>query len=766
MPQHISTFPVFEIEGVENAPTGWVELTGNAARPPREARPAHPDDVAIVLRTSGSTSHSKTVPVKHSNLAAAAQNAAELFELTHNDRCLNLMPLYHGHALYTVLTVSLFSGSSVICMRQFDVETFFRWLVALRPTWYSGSYTFHHSIAAHARAYKEQIANASLRFTRTASGRLAPEIAAELEGVMGVPLLQTYACSEASVIAGNPLPPRQRKLDSVGLPVTEAVKVIGSNGEQKAQSEIGEIAIRGANVFDGYENDAAANASSFLNGWFRTGDEGFFDSDGYLFLTGRIKEIINRGGQKVTPSEVDDALLAHPKVRLAATFPLSHPTLGEEVAAAVVLAPGQTVPAEALSEFVRERLAGFKAPRQIVFVDEIPKGPTGKVERHKLAVAFGLDGSGSAAEGSREPNGDAVPSASRAPTELEAHLSTLWAKALGLDHVGLDDDFFLLGGDSLQAVELFLGVEKAFGQRLPRSVLFEAGTVSEMARRIEAAVPSSCLVPMQTSGNRPPFFCVHGGTGHVLNFRDLARHLGPSQPFYALQAEGLDGSSTLHFRTEDMAAHYLEEIRKVQPSGPYYLGGFSFGGRVAFTMARQLRDMGEEVGLLALLDPYSRFGRLRVPTGTWLERQWEVVRGLSPGAVPKYVWRRARRFTAREAVRARLWAMGPAYRYYANRAGGLPRFLRRPDDALHLARESYRAEPYGGNAVLFQAELNIRTPDDAHAGWHQLVKGGLEVYPNGVPPSRDHGGTLRAGAGARTHGPSERRKKLTGISII
>ena len=725
--QHLN-LPVFRVEGDPEAPAGWVTLSGETDRPPREAEPVRPDDIAVLFRTSGSTSHSKTVPTLHRHFRAAVGNVAALFEQTAADRCLNLMPLFHQHGLSTALSVPLSAGGSVICMADFDIETFFRWLVVLRPTWYSGSYTFHHAVAAHAADYREYIEGASLRFARTASGRLEPEIAEQLETSLGIPLLQTYACSEASIIAGNPLPPRQRKLGSVGMPITESVVILDADGTQLPSGETGEVSIRGPNVFEGYENDATANAAAFANGWFRTGDEGYFDDDGYLFLTGRIKEVINRGGEKVTPSEVDAALLAHPAVRQASTFAVPHPTLGEEVAAAVVLEPDGDVSAEALSGFVRERLAGFKAPRRIVFADEIPLGPTGKVQRRLLAAAFGLDGDGSAAG---TGNGSAA-GAERAASEIEARLAALWADALGLDHVGLDEDFFLLGGDSLQAVELFLRVEKAFGQRLPRSVLFEAGTVSAMARHIAAAVPSSCIVPIQPEGVRSPFFCVHGGTGEVLNFRDLAKHLGPDQPFYAIQASGLDGAmgpSGPLVRVEDIAAHYIGEMKKVQPSGPYYLGGFSYGGRVAFVMARQLRAAGERVDLLALLDPYSRMGRLREPLKPWLGSQWQVMRSLGAPAVPGYLWRRMRRFSARWSERGRLLGLRLALRHYRGREEALPGFLRRPEDVLSLARDSYRPEPYAGSAVLFQAERNIRTPADAHAGWRELVQGGLEVYP-------------------------------------
>ena len=224
--------------------------------------------------------------------------------------------------------------------------------------------------------------------------------------------------------------------------------------------------------------------------------------------------MINRGGQKITPTEVDEKLLAHPEVDQAATFPVPHPTLGEDVAAAVVLKPKATLREEALSRFLLERLAAFKVPRRLLFVEDIPKGPTGKVQRHILAAAFGL--------ADAPARRDAADSAEdRQPTPLEKTLQALWARSLGLQTIGLRENFFQAGGDSLKAVELFLEIEKRLGRRLPRAILFEAGTVSEMARYIsDADEPSPCLVPIQPEGNLPPFFCVHDQDGHVLITQD------------------------------------------------------------------------------------------------------------------------------------------------------------------------------------------------------------------------------------------------------
>jgi thioesterase domain-containing protein/acyl carrier protein len=485
---------------------------------------------------------------------------------------------------------------------------------------------------------------------------------------------------------------------------------------------VGEVVARGEAVFDGYENETTPTGAGFTDDWYRTGDLGYIDADGYLFLTGRSKELINRGGQKITPNEVDDALLEHPDVQVAATFPISHPTLGEEIVAAVVLKRGAVLSEETLSRFLRARLAPFKVPRRVLFVSEIPRGPTGKVQRHTLAAAFGLSGE-------TKPPGVTQSVDNRSPTPLEAKLQALWAKSVGLEAVGLHDNFFMLGGDSLQAVDLFLKIENEIGRRLPRAILFETGTVAEMANHIEADAPSRCLVPIQPKGDRPPFFCVHDQNGHVLNFRDLARHVGTAQPFYGIQARGLDGEEVPFTQVDHMAAHYVSEIRKIQPVGPYFLGGYSFGGRVAYVMAQQLRATGEEVALLALFDTYYVAGNRHVSVRQWLARHRERMSRLSPSEIPAYLALRIRSLTAmlKVSLRSRLFAL--AWRYCESRSSPIPRFLRQPAAANDIIRRNIHLQPYDGSAVLFRAELPALMHPDVHDGWRKLIKGGLEFRP-------------------------------------
>jgi acyl-CoA synthetase (AMP-forming)/AMP-acid ligase II/thioesterase domain-containing protein/acyl carrier protein len=714
--------PVLEMERTDTRVAGMIDLraTAPAGTPARPGR-ARPEDLALVLPTSGTTSHSKIVPTNQAQLSTKVIRMAEGYNLTAADRCLNLMPLFHGHGLQSSLGATLYSGGSLITLSQFSVEAFFRLLETMAPTWYSGSYTFHHTICAAAPDFADAISKSHLRFIKTASGHLDIRVAEETEALFGTPVIETYSSTEAGRIAGTPLPPVRRKPGTVGLPVEGEVAILGLDDRFLPPGERGEVVIRAAPVFSGYENDPVANAQCFVDGWFRTGDEGIIDRDGYLTLTGRIKDIINRGGEKITPSEVDNALMSHPDVAAAVTFPVPHATLGQEVAAAVVPAQGAEFTDETLTRFLRGRLAPFKVPRRFVIVDEIPKGATGKVQRRNLAEAFGLVMDSSRARPVTVDN--------RPATALESKLQCLWAEVLGLQGIGLNDDFFMLGGDSLQAVELFLRIERELGRRLPRSVLFEDGTVAKMARRIEDVVPSPCVVPIQPHGDRPPLFCIHDGNGHVLNYRELSRFLGPEQPFYGIQCRGLDGEEEPFTKIDDMAAHYVREIRKVQPEGPYYLGGYSFGGRVAYVIARMLRAAGEDVALLALIDTYCHAGRRRVGLREWLRHHRDRLKEQSWSQIPAYLWLRTTNFVWMAYMELRLRSYAAAWRFYKSRGKPLPRFLCRPVPANDMIRRNYETRTYDGDAVLFRAERYAWTHPDQHDGWYGLIKGRLEVRP-------------------------------------
>jgi acyl-CoA synthetase (AMP-forming)/AMP-acid ligase II len=348
------------------------------------------DDVALILHTSGTTSRPKIVPLTQRNVAASAENIARTLDFSQSDRGLNIMPLFHVHGIVAGLLAPLSRGGSVFCSTGYNPVKFYGWMEEAKPTWYTAVPTMHQGILSFAAQNREVIARHPLRFIRSSSASLPVRVIEALEAAFQAPVIESYGMTEAAhQMASNPLP-GPRKPGSVGRAAGPEVEIIDEAGRIAPAGVVGEIVIRGENVMAGYENNAAANAESFVNGWFRTGDQGVKDVDGYFRLTGRLKEIINRGGEKISPQEVDAALMDHPAVEQAVAFAVPNEKLGEDVAAAVVLQAGKSVSQQELQAFLSERLAPFKVPRQIVFVDDIPRGPTGKLQRAGLAQRLGL----------------------------------------------------------------------------------------------------------------------------------------------------------------------------------------------------------------------------------------------------------------------------------------------------------------------------------------------------------------------------------------
>jgi acyl-CoA synthetase (AMP-forming)/AMP-acid ligase II len=303
----------------------------------------------------------------------------------------NIMPLFHIHGLIAATLAPLSAGCQVCCSTGFNALKFFSWMSEVRPTWYTAVPTMHQAILLRAPKNADVIKANPLRFIRSSSASMPPQVIHELEEVFGAPLIESYGMTEAAhQMASNPLPPGKRKPGTVGIAAGPDVRVVDAEGEPAAPGVTGEIVIRGENVTLGYENNPKANADAFIKGWLRTGDQGTMDAEGYLTITGRIKEIIIRGGEKISPREVDEVLLDHPAVAQCCTFAMPHDKLGEEVAAAVVVREGTTTDERTLRDFAAQRLADFKVPRKILIMSEIPKGPTGKIQRIGLAEKLGL----------------------------------------------------------------------------------------------------------------------------------------------------------------------------------------------------------------------------------------------------------------------------------------------------------------------------------------------------------------------------------------
>ena len=593
---------VIEIDVDPSMRAGQFMISGTSSEFRKTPIFSAPDNIALILHTSGTTARPKIVPLHHANLMTSATNIARHLALTQADRCLNVMPLFHIHGLVGALLTSLRAGASIVCTAGFNDRDFFDWIEEFQPTWYTAVPTIHQSVVALAGQYRQTAPHHAFRFVRSSSSSLPPTTMKALEQLFGAPVIEAYSMTEAShQMTSNGLPPARQAPGSVGVATGIDVAVMDDAGRHLTAGQKGEIVIRGASVIQGYENNPQANATAFTNGWFRTGDQGMLDAEGRLFISGRLKEVVNRGGEKVSPREVDEALLEHPGVAQAVAFGVPHPLLGEDLVAAVIRQPDAEVSEAELRQFLTSRFSEFKVPSQIVFVDAIPKGPTGKVQRtslhEKLAAAL------------ERPY--VAPS-----NDFEIGLTAAWAEVLGISRIGVTDNFFALGGTSLSVVRLVAAMERATGVQFELGDVFRAPTIAELiaSAGIHAAQSASVVVPLQHEGDGIPIFCLYG----VNIYKSFAESVGSDQPVYgvyvreeqAIVNQVIDGNSP-EISIDLLVQAYDNAITRFRPHGPYRLAGFSFGGIMAVELATALRARGETVEQVMLLDTVLAQGQRR-----------------------------------------------------------------------------------------------------------------------------------------------------------
>ena len=569
--------------------------SGNGTEPNSET--AAPDDVAFVLRTSGTTGAPKLVPATHRQVAARVLEAREALGLGPSDRCLSPMPLCYTHGLYSGLLFSLLAGGSVVLPERFDEDSFLDALASLAPTWYTAGSTQHQAILGWLRRRGGEQWGGGLRFARCANASLPAGAREDLERILGAPVIGSYGTSETGAITSE-RPGGRRKPGALGTSTGAELAILDDAGTPLPPGTSGAIAVRGPAVFSGYEGDSELNRRAFRDGWFMTGDGGSLDADGFLTFEGRLDDLVNRGGENVAPAEVEAVLLEHPAVAEAVVFGVPHRTLGEDLAAAVQPAAGAEPSKGELRSYLTARLSKSKVPRRIVLVPALALGPTGKPVRAGIADRVGLAPEGSNAGDSTELG------------LLERRLCVLWGEALEGPDAGPDQDFFDLGGDSLAAVALLAAIDEELNVGLELEDLIEAPTPYRLAGRINKIVGRArdprhggrSVVGVNTSGDLRPLFAIPGRPGYALRVLLVGRELGASQPVYGLQPPGMDWHAAGVSTVPAMAAHYLERVKEIQPSGPYRLLGSSFGGLIAFEMALQLERGGESVEFVGLID--------------------------------------------------------------------------------------------------------------------------------------------------------------------
>lgn len=562
-------------------------------------------EARVFLFSSGTTGISKVLYWTAANIDAGIASRIRSAQFTSSDRLLLMMTLCNGAGIINLF--SQFSvGGTVIATDGFDPSAYLHWLNDLKPTWYVCAPVVHQ--AALAQLKRETVNRpVSLRFLESAGAPLPEQVRQGLEQILEVPLLNVYGANEAQyIVRDTPLSRRTGSIPNLaGVSCGLEIRIIDSSGGGLPLGEEGEITVRGATVATGYVDNPQATRDAFHDGWFRTGDLGRLDQDGNLFVTGRLKEMINRGGQKIVPAEVDAVLESHPALREAASFPVSHPTLGEDVACAVVLrTTGESpISARELRRFAAERLPSFKVPRRIFFVDEIPRGELGKPQRWVLAERFNNKG-----VSPQSPAEEKLYTFDDDESGDFFRVYEIWVRILGREDLGFDEDFFEAGGDSLAAVNMLAEVDQRLGSQTSASAanFLDEPTLKQLVRIVgntqptrpnESSSSEIQIFPVREAGTSKQLFCIPPDGTEGLLFRRLATYLYGQMDLSIVRPANTFHSFAL-FSLEREGEEVAALIRRSQPEGPYYVSGFCYGGVVAFEAARQLSKEGQDVRLI------------------------------------------------------------------------------------------------------------------------------------------------------------------------
>jgi oxalate---CoA ligase len=681
-------------------------------------------DQAMILQTSATTGVPKLVPRSHAALLTLAKDNASSLELSAADRYLHLVSISHA-AGPDAIFAQLVSGGSVFCAPGFREDSFVDWLVDFRPTWFLATPTVHRAILLAVQKLKpETLARVPLRFLRTGGAPAGSELIERLEQRFGVPVLEGYGLAEVPTVTRNRL--AWRKPGSVGVCTGPEIAIRDESGAFLPTDAVGEVVLRGPTVMPAYLDNPEANREVFHDGWFRTGDIGRLDADGFLFLAGRRKELINRGAKKVFPQEVDDALLRHPAVTQAATFAIPHRSLGEDVVACAVLQAGARVSERELREFASEQLAPFKIPRRIFFVPDIPQTASGKPKRLELTRRYGE--ALATVRRSVPRTGE-----SRQPTGLEAMLLSIWSGVLGIEPPRIDDDFFELGGDSISAALMLSRVLDSVGrgqEQFVQAEFLNRPTVSSLAQILSgrpeasphAALPNPTVV-FRTQGHRAPFFLFCNSLSEAYQLRLLSRQLGPDQPFVAIcPPDPVRGNRLL--TVENLAEESRASIHAVCPSGPYILGAYCGAAPLAYETALQFIAQGEQVPLLMLFDaPAPGYPKFRSHVKAYLGHAAKILRGtagISLADVLDHVGMMGRLASRRRramVLRARV-------------STGAPDPGKSILPTLTVC-EDYKLRPFPAPIVHFLAadlQVSTRVLSDPRCGWADFAECGLKEH--------------------------------------
>lgn len=671
-----------------------------------------PGDIAYVIYTSGSTGKPRGVLLPHTGLVNYISTMARMYSMVPEDRVLQFCSISFDIAIEEIF-LAWTTGAALVFKSEetpLAVSEFLHWTEQQGITVLDLPTAYWHEWVHHLPELQEPTPR-SLRLVIVGGEKASAKAYAAWQSAVGkrARWVNTYGPTEASIAATASEP--QLSLDSIpdnlpiGRPVPNVrIYLLDAHLNPVPVGVPGELHIGGVGVAQGYFNRPELTAEKFISDRFaseagarmyRTGDLARYLPSGEIEFLGRRDEQIKIRGFRIELGEIESALAKYPGVREVAVVARERISGEKSLVAYVVPEQRTEISAGKFRNFLRQQLPDYMVPSAFMFLDSMPMTPNGKINRQGLP----------------EPEFDlASTETTVAGDALQWQLCRIWEEVLGRKQIGIRDNFFDLGGHSLLAARLMHKIGQALGKTLPLAMLFEAPTIEQLAAALNQDGWSrywSSLVPIQPLGSQPPFFCVHGVGGNVIGLRELGQCMGPDHPFYGLQSQGLDGTRPCHKTIEEMALHYIHEIRSVQPNGPYFLGGFSFGGLVAYEMAQQLRAGGEEVGLLVLFDTYP--GNLTAEKNSFLtlllRLSWSNLFRDLPKVIEKRIRRRVKWW--RRRVQPALWD------------------VRNSNTAAH---NNYVLRSYPGRATLLRAEKkSLRGSKDPHAPWHGLV-GNLEIH--------------------------------------
>ena len=709
-PGLLSEVTDFDAE-VINLEPDWKQFSDESRENVRSS--VEPGNLAYVIYTSGSTGKPRGVLLTHGGLVNHNVAAAKLFEITAADRMAQFASISFDIAIEEIFPTWIAGGTLVVREENASlaIGDFLGWVDENRVTSLDLPTAYWHELVRELSESSLKMPK-SLRLIIVGGEKANSGALISWRRLAGprVRWVNTYGPTETSVIVTSYEPKAADEIPAVlpiGRPIANTrIYILNKSLQPLPVGIAGDLYISGPGLARGYLNRPEITAEKFIADPFsnepgarmyKTGDLARYLPNGEIEFAGRTDDQVKIRGYRVELEEIEAVLGSHPGAHEVVVIARENSSGEKSLVAYLVPSREQVPTASELRSYLKKKLPAYMVPAAVVLLESMPKTPNGKVDKRALPAPKAAD--------------FAATQEYAAPTsELESKLASMWESVLDKRPIGIRDNFFELGGHSLLAARLMHRIEQELGRRLPLASLLQAPTIKDLAKLLTQETYStswSSLVALQPQGSRPPFFCIHGVGGNVLGFRDLVRHLGNDQPFYALQPQGLDGKQECLTTVPDMAAHYLQQIRRVQPEGPYRIGGYSFGGLVAYEMAQMLEAQGEQVVLLALFDTYPGQDESR-------GAQFRSLMSLPIKVRLSFLVKKGSfvLMTLRKRIELRL----------------LPRALRNVRQACSKAAGKYQIQPYSGRVTLFRVrEKSAGSLNDPYSIWWRVAREGVEL---------------------------------------